>query len=272
MVGRVVTYALPPDMVHALQKHYYAYVLRNKVAGAEADQTVVGHLVSEGDSVIDIGASIGGYTRYLSDKVGPRGHVYSFEANPSTFDFLTHNVAALKLSNVTPFNSAVSDVAGTAELLIPQYRWGSECHYDARLSGPVKSNWRKVPVTTVTLDAALADRSIAFIKCDANFHELACLQGAVKLIEKSRPAMLIEVNPDPDDPTTSAYSTFALLSQYGYQAYWFDRQKMRPRLAGERSQNYFFLTPGHLASVSRFMDNSEQEMNKEGLKPQTAGA
>jgi len=34
-----------------------------------------------------------------------------------------------------------------------------------------------------------------------------------------------EVNPNPDDPTTSAWETFALLRGAGYDVYWFDGEK-----------------------------------------------
>jgi hypothetical protein len=60
------------------------------------------------------------------------------------------------------------------------------------------------------------------------------------------------VNPNPDDPTTSAHETFALLRGAGYDIYWFDGEKLRRRLEGERSQNYFFLMPEHLESLAGF--------------------
>jgi FkbM family methyltransferase len=251
IVGRVLTRVLPDSVLHSMQKRYYAYVLSHRLSVPEHDQFLAGCLVAEGDSAIDIGGSIGGYTRFFSEKVGPRGHVYTFEPNPSTFDFLSYNVAALKLSNVQLFNVAVSDAAGTAELKIPTYRWGSECHYDARLDGPIRPEWRSVSVTKGTLDSFLADKPISFIKCDANYHELSCLRGGARLLSLSKPAMLIEINPDPDDPTTSAYETFALLHQAGYQGFWLKGDELRRRQPGERSQNYFFLMPSHIDRLSR---------------------
>src|SRR4030088_2007619 len=108
IAARVATGMLPERTLHSLRKHYYAYILKNRLGVGERDRSLVGHLVSTGDAVVDIGASIGGYTRYLSEKVGGRGHVYSFEPNPSTFDFLSHNVEVLKLANVELFNFALS--------------------------------------------------------------------------------------------------------------------------------------------------------------------
>ncbi len=246
MLGRVLVAVLAQPTLHFLLKQYYALVLKYNLGVPENDQIVAGQLVAEGDSVVDVGASLGGYTKFFSERVGPRGHVYSFEPNPQTFDFLTHNVATLKLSNVNLFNVAASDRTGFAELKIPRYRWGSECHYDARLEGPIRPEWRGVTVKTGTLDSFLGNQRVSFIKCDANYHELACLRGAAGLIERCKPAMLIEINPNPDDCATTAYQTFALLRRTGYEAYWLEGQKLRCRLEGERSQNYFFLMPSHL--------------------------
>jgi FkbM family methyltransferase len=262
MAGRVVTRVLPETVLHSLRRHYYAYLLKHELTFPENDQILAGRLVSRGDSVVDVGASIGGYTKFLSEKVGPEGHVYSFEPNPPTFDFLTHNVATLGLSNVNAFNVAASNLTGSAELKIPRYRWGSECHYDARLDGPIKSEWRSVSVKTGTLDSFLKKEKISFIKCDANFHELSVLRGATDLIKRCRPAMLIEINPNPDDPSTSAFQTFALLRAAGYEAYWLGGERLRPRLAGERSQNYFFLTASHLDFLSTTGAPQVREMSQ----------
>jgi len=253
ILGRMVARILPTATLHSFKRHYYAYLLRHeRQEWAERDQVVVGHLIAPGDVVIDIGASIGGYTKYLSTRVGTQGCVYSFEPNPEIFDFLSHNVKILKLSNVEIFNVAISDRAGSAQLSIPRYRWGSECHYDATLENTADSRCRSVSVPTATLDSLLGDKNISFIKCDVNYHELPCLLGAKSLLERCNPGMLIEIFPDPDTPTTTAYQAFALMQGMGYQAYWFDGTKLRLRLGGEKSQNYFFLTAKHLPRLAQF--------------------
>jgi FkbM family methyltransferase len=251
MAGRVLTRVLPDSVLHSLLKRYYAYLLSHRLTFPERDQFLAGCLVSEGDSVIDIGGSIGGYTRFLSEKVGPRGRVYTFEPNPSTFDFLSHNVASLKLPNVELFDVALSDTAGTAELKIPRYRWGSECHYDARLDGPMRPKWKSVTVSKGTLDSYLADKPISFIKCDVNDHELPCLRGAANLLSRSKPAILIEILKNPDDPASSAYQSFALLREAGYEGFCLKDDELHRRQPGEQSQNYFFLMPAHIDHLSR---------------------
>ncbi len=249
-LGRAVAAVLPEPALHRLKKAYYAYLLTHLPDNwQERDTSIVRHLVASGDHVVDIGASIGQYTRFLSGVVGQSGRVYSFEPNPAIYDFLSHNVKRLKLENVQLFNSALSDREGTASMVIPRYRWGSECHYDATLEGRrAASDCRQVNVSVHTLDSFFANggRKIAFLKCDVNYHELPCLRGALQTIQRSRPAILIEILPNPDKDGSPAAQVFEMLGQNGYAPYWYNGETLRKRQRGERSQNYFFLTPEHL--------------------------
>jgi FkbM family methyltransferase len=250
ILGRALVAVLPESALHRVKKAYYAYLLRHTPdSWEERDTVAVKYLVGPGDSVIDIGASIGGYTRFLSGIVGPSGHVYSFEPNPPIYDFLSHNVKELKLENVKLFSSALSDKKGTASIAIPRYRWGSECHYDATLEAKrARPDCRQVDVTVNTLDSFFAERpeKIAFVKCDVNYHELACLRGGLETLRRFKPAMLIEILPDPDKAGGPAAQVFELLEENGYEGYWFDGEGLRKRQRGERSQNYFFLTREHV--------------------------
>jgi len=250
ILGRALVAVLPESALHRVKKAYYAYLLRHTPdSWEERDTVAVKYLVGPGDSVIDIGASIGGYTRFLSGIVGPSGHVYSFEPNPPIYDFLSHNVKELKLENVELFSSALSDKKGTASIAIPRYRWGSECHYDATLEAKrARPDCRQVDVTVNTLDSFFAKRpeKIAFVKCDVNYHELACLRGGLETLRRFKPAMLIEILPDPDKAGGPAAQVFELLEENGYEGYWFDGEGLRKRQRGERSQNYFFLTREHV--------------------------
>jgi len=253
ILGRAVTALLPDAALHRLRKSYYAYLLTHLPDDwQERDTSVVKHLIRAGDHVVDIGASIGGYTRFLSQTVGPFGKVYSFEPNPPIHEYLSFNVKKLKLDNVELCACALSDQSGVASIAIPRYRWGSECHYDATLeSTRANPNCRQVEVSVSTLDSWFADRAeeISFIKCDVNYHELACLRGALQTIRRSKPAILIEILPNPDKPGSPAAHVFELLSDNGCEPYWFDGQRLRRRRAGERSQNYFFLTRERFESL-----------------------
>jgi len=251
IVGRAIVAILPEATLHRVKKSYYAHLLKNAPDDwQETDASVVRQLVHAGDSVVDIGASIGGYTKFLSRLAGVSGHVHSFEPNPPIYDFLSYNVQKLGLANVTLYGDALSDNPGLADIVIPKYRWGSECHYDATLeTNRAAPDCRHVQVRVRTLDSFFAHRQdrISFIKCDVNYHELACVRGALETIRKSKPAILIEVLPDPDKPGSRAAQLFQLVREIGYEPHCFDGRQLHKRQQGERSQNYFFLTPAHLS-------------------------
>jgi FkbM family methyltransferase len=250
MMGRTVTTLLPEPALLFIKKHYYSYLISHVPdRWMEGDAAALYSFISPGDVVVDIGANLGFFSRFLAGLVGQKGRVYAFEPIPQTFEFFCHNLEKLTLSQVEPFPFALSDSNRVDIMVIPTYRWGSECWYDARIktSHPKKVNpkWREIEVHCKTLDSFRLPR-LSFIKCDANYHELAVLRGATELIHKHHPAMLIEVAPNPDDPTTTAYETFSLLAAEGYSAYCFREGKMLHRQSGQRSQNYFFLTAEQL--------------------------
>ena len=262
-LGRAILPLLPEPVLHRLKKSYYAYLITHTPeTWMERDAVITRKLISPGDTVLDIGANIGTFSRMLSRCVGPTGKVYAFEPIPQTFDFLSNNMRKLGLKNVATLDFAASDADRTDTMVIPTYRWGSECWYDARIkTEKADPSWRTVAIRSRTLDSLFADgphqsEKIAFIKCDANFHELAVLRGGLRTLRQSMPAMLVEVNPDPDDPATTAFATFELVRSLGYGIYWFNGESVVERRAQERSQNYFFLTPQHLQVLDACKESS----------------
>ena len=164
------------------------------------DLAFLKNVVGRGAVVIDAGASIGLYTRFLSALVGPQGRVYAVEPVPETFDVLASNVRRLGLENVQPLNYALSDVDATLEMEVPLWPEGGENLYEARAAAPGSgSGLRRMTVPSQRLDTLLPDRPIAFIKCDVEGHELRCLAGAAETLRTWRPAWLLEVWGDPDE-------------------------------------------------------------------------
>lgn len=244
---------LPDFFLQALKKRHYLANLRRFRLDEEPDLRVVLELVRPGDRVLDVGANIGVYTKVLSERVGPDGAVVSLEPMPPTFDILAANVRALGLANVTLLHCAASDAPGEALMEVPRYGAGGENFYQARLvAGTPEGSLRRVRVPLRTLDSIHReiDGRIAFVKCDVEGHELACLRGAEELCRESQPAWLLEVSGDPDEPDSPAAALFAILAGHGYRPFWFDGRQLVPRRAGDRSVNYFFLGEDHRAALS----------------------
>ena len=242
---------LPDRLLQRLKKIHYAKALRAASEGGEPDLKVVRHLVGRGSHVVDVGANFGLYTKFLSELVEPSGRVYTIEPIPLTYEILTSNLKRLKLRNVEPFNFAVSDDEGDVRMEVPCYRSGGENFYEARIvSSAATASVRSVRVEARPLDALFGHlRSIDFIKCDVEGHELACLRGAESILRKVKPAWLIEISGNPDDDESSAAEVFRMLRDSGYTAMWFDGLHLRLRERGDRSVNYFFLTRRHMRLI-----------------------
>jgi FkbM family methyltransferase len=241
--------ALPESALQAIRKLHYARALRHAELSEEPDLGVAIQLVRPGDRAIDLGANVGLYTLFLSRAVGERGLVCAVEPVPPTHDLLAYTTRSLGLHNVRLLQSAASGSEGTVTMQIPHFEWGGENLYQARIVGGSRSEGqRSFTVPTRTLDS-IADElgsPITFVKCDVEGHELVCVQSARRLLERERPAWLIEVSSDPDAAGSQAGALFGLLALSGYRAFRWDGSRLVPRRPGDRSVNYFFLAPAHL--------------------------
>jgi len=239
LVGR-----LPEPARRAARRVYYGRMLDAVREEAQVDLSLLKRVVRRGDCVVDAGASIGLYTKFLSALVGPEGLVYSVEPVPETYDVLVSNVRRLGLSNVRPLNYALSDTDGTLEMELPRWSYGGENFYEARVAGEVAGGLRlrRIAVQARRLDALVPDRPIAFVKCDVEGHELRCVQGAAETVRRWRPAWLLEVWGDPDDEAAAAHRVFLEMGGLGYKAHCYDGRWLAARARGRRSDNYWFLT------------------------------
>jgi FkbM family methyltransferase len=242
---------LPDSILHFVKKVHYTRVLRRITESVEPDLKVVNYLVEPGQCAVDIGANIGVYSKFLSQRTGLSGRVISVEPVPATFDILRSNVRKLGLRNVELINCAISDTPGQARMKVPKYDSGGENFYQAQIyGGEFDSSVRTFMVPTITIDELYSTvPGIDFIKVDVEGHELNCVRGAAKTIERCKPAWLIEISGDMGDKRSRSYQTYRILSDGGYHAYWFDGTKLKPWRPDTRSVNYFFLTPTQLESL-----------------------
>ncbi|WP_428389884.1 FkbM family methyltransferase [Mucisphaera sp.] len=70
--------------------------------------------LSEGDTVLDVGANIGAFTIVASRLVGDTGKVFSYEPDPVIFKRLLRNLEINNINNVNAINGAVGAVSTKA--------------------------------------------------------------------------------------------------------------------------------------------------------------
>jgi FkbM family methyltransferase len=80
------------------------------------DHFLYGYEPSTGDTVLDVGAGVGGEVRLFSRLVGAAGRVVCVEAHPTTYALLSQTIALNRLTNVTPLRCALTDLHGTVFL------------------------------------------------------------------------------------------------------------------------------------------------------------
>jgi FkbM family methyltransferase len=251
--NRALSY-IPEPLLWPLKAWHYGRVLRGFDESDELDLTIVRKLVEPDSTVVDLGANIGIYTKILSELVGPEGCVISVEPVPQTFALLSRNVRSLGLGNVTCVNAAVSNVDGMVLMELPERDSGGTNFYRAKVSsrsdGATREAGQSVRVPARTLDTIVrGGRTVGFVKCDVEGHELACLTGAKQVLEAHRPAWLVELSDNPDDSNSTAWETLRLFGALSYSPWWFDGKRLMPRRPGDQSVNYFFLRPEHVAKL-----------------------
>jgi len=160
----------------------------------DAELHLASRLLRPGMTVVDIGAHHGLYSLLAAKLVGRRGRVIAFEPSPRERRRLQRHLRVNGFSNVEVDERAVADANGEADFfLVRGFRdWGNSLRPPA-----VPEKTEKVRVNVCRLDEALAERGIRvvdFIKLDAEGAELAVLQGARELLQRTRrPAILAEV-------------------------------------------------------------------------------
>jgi len=148
--------------------------------------------VRPGFHVADVGASFGIYTLVAARAAGPSGKIFSFEPAGSTFDILRTNVELNCLANVHTFRCAIGEADGEVELYHHRDSSRNSLGRTTAMSGSSE------PVHKTTLSNVLANAGIDridLIKMDVEGMEEMALKGSSTIIERSRPKIIIELNP-----------------------------------------------------------------------------
>jgi FkbM family methyltransferase len=150
-------------------------------------------LLKPGDAYLDVGAHVGFHAVFAGHRVGPKGHVFAFEAGPEVYKFLARNLAQFPWSQAVP--GAVWEHSGklTFERSSVQQEsgWGTVCAVRDFGKG------EHVSVQAIALDDFCRDTHVTRLdamKLDAEGSELAVLRGAQTMLGQFCPVIIIEIN------------------------------------------------------------------------------
>jgi FkbM family methyltransferase len=151
-------------------------------------------LVADARVIADVGANQGLFTLFataLSSSV----RVHAFEPSPVLFRALVRNVRLNRLGDrVVASPLAVSDAESSVSFVVPRTQYSSNGHLADTGDAP-RGDERTIAIDAVTLDAALAHVAdeVDLVKIDVEGAEARVLEGARKILESSRPAVIVEV-------------------------------------------------------------------------------
>jgi FkbM family methyltransferase len=187
----------------------------------EIEAMFLGLLCDRTKVSVDVGGNMGAYTKLLRD-LSRRVHV--FEPN----SILVHRLrlAFFMDSRVTIHAAGLSAREGYAQLRVPS---GADVAMDGLATiepenklGNLSFTETKVPIRT--LDTAIGRDQVGFIKIDVEGHELDVLKGAVRVLHRDAPNLLIEATEH--HRSRAVLSLREFLASFGYEGMFFDEGRL----------------------------------------------
>ena len=170
--------------------------------------------------VLDLGANVGYYSFFASNKIGPGGRVYAFEPNHEAFSELQRQLPTPRFSNVIMRNTAVSDTSETSSLHIdPSYSESGSLY-----PLPESVNAVAVEVECVALDDVIHEDHVDVVKIDVEGNEVKALRGMTRILDNNPAIVLyLEINPERlEAANTNVNELFDLLTEYRFELYAID--------------------------------------------------
>ena len=224
-----------PTLWFGLRELYRAVRGRTEPEFALLDQ-----LVDSRRPAIDVGANVGAYSYRLS------------QLCPETVAIEPHPDLASELRRMLPakvkvVQAAASDRAGEVLLRIPDAGFISTGLATVERANTLGgATERSVTVPCIRLDD-LDVADVGFIKIDVEGHELAVLNGALSLIARCRPNLLVEAE-DRHRPG-AATSVVALMRSLDYEGFMLGRRRNVAPIAAFDPSLHQALTPPDLAAL-----------------------
>lgn len=147
------------------------------------------HHVGTGD-IIHAGTFFGDFLPGLSAAMAPNARIWAFEPNPDSHAHAQRTLSLNGLGNVTLTNAAVSNADGAIRFQTRDAQGnplGGHSRYVEQDGPGVES------VPAIRLDSVVPqDRNISILQLDVEGHERAALEGAMEIITRCRPILILE--------------------------------------------------------------------------------
>ena len=148
--------------------------------------------IKPGDIAIDVGANKGSFAHSLAMAVGKKGRLLAFEPQMALAKYLRQVFSELSLSQCEVYEVGISDRKGSSNLHIPMR--GTNPSASIIDGAHIPNNWTSQKIQITSLDLFLTDeiRKVACIKIDVEGNELNVIKGALGIINKYHPVIVLE--------------------------------------------------------------------------------
>ena len=176
----------------SIQKNKTSYFLLKKCEfGDYHELNTIKKISKDGKLLfVDCGCNYGFYSIYTAS-LSEKNEILSIEASKNTLEELIKNLNLNNLKNINFFNNAVSSVVGENVLYYESINdWeSSQTHKNFKISS-------ELTVDSITIDSLLKDYFLEdynlVIKLDIEGNEINAIKGALEVIKKSHPLIIIE--------------------------------------------------------------------------------
>jgi FkbM family methyltransferase len=178
--------------------------------------------IRPGDTVYDVGASIGIHSTFMAKKAGQSGQVVAFEPEIQSYETLLENIKLNGLDNVMPINIALGDRSQES------YLTSHGGTADFSLTEETSDNKSDQKVTVVHGDDFVREKSLPLphlVKIDVEGYEYQVIQGLEKTLRNDECSMICcEVHPFLLSQGITSTDVTDLLQSFG-----FNRIETQPR-------------------------------------------
>jgi len=155
---------------------------------------VLSTVLRSGDVFIDVGANVGFFSMMAARLVGAQGKVIAFEPNPAAYALLRGTCNSNGYSHIVEIREcALSDVAKVVPFYVPAV--GDSGLASLRPLPRLRAVERSVVARRLDDEAAGLGK-LKLIKVDVEGGELDVLRGGRRLLERLRPHVICEANPE----------------------------------------------------------------------------
>jgi FkbM family methyltransferase len=198
--------------------------------------------------IFDIGANVGYYSLHWAPHMATGGQIHAFEPVPSTFAWLSRNIAVNHFDGVIRANNiGLGAAPQTMPIFVPELTGSGAASF--RDLHPDETSC-EVEVNLETLDryfSASGLNRLDLIKVDVEGAELLVLQGGRETIAKHRPLIFMELLRKWSKPFGyHPNDVLRLLGEIGYRCYTFDDGRLVPFEAmteDTMQKNFIFAHP-----------------------------